>query len=68
MVFGILDALIELEQKNIIKINRYAFTNSNKILNQIGGVRIIDMLSREEIKKIIIDNLPNTEHIKLQNK
>ncbi|WP_432276450.1 DUF6339 family protein [Enterococcus cecorum] len=49
-------------------MNRYAFTNSNKILNQIGGVRIIDMLSREEIKKIIIDNLPNTEHIKLQNK
>ncbi|MEB6254131.1 DUF6339 family protein [Mammaliicoccus sciuri] len=60
---GILSALKELTETNKIKINRYAYTNSNKILNQIAGVRIIDTLTRYEIKNIILDNLLDTDKL-----
>lgn len=60
---GILSALKELEDNNKLKINRYAYTNSNKILNQIAGVRIIDLLKRDEIKEIILENLLDTDKL-----
>lgn len=62
---GILSALKELTETNKIKINRYAYTNSNKILNQIAGVRIIDTLTRDEIKNIILDNLLDTDKLQI---
>lgn len=65
MVFGTLSGIKELVDTNKLLINRYAFTNSNKILNQIGGVRILDTLDRNEIKDIIINNLLETDKIKV---
>ncbi|UXV37758.1 DUF6339 family protein [Staphylococcus simulans] len=64
IVLGTLQAVKELEDENKMKLNRYTFTNSNKILNQIGGVRIIDTLSRREVKEILVENLLDTKNIK----
>lgn len=64
IILGMLDGIKELSDKKIIEVNRYAYTNSNKILNQICGVKILDMLSRNEIKEIVINNLENTKNIK----
>lgn len=62
---GILEAIKELVESNKMILNRYSYSNANKILNQIGGVRIIDMLTREEVKEIILENLLDTEKIRL---
>ncbi len=65
IVIGTLQAIKQLvEEKKMIR-NRYSFTNANKILNQVGGVRIIDTLTRNEVKEIIIDNLPETNNIRI---
>lgn len=45
----------------MIKINRFSYTISNKILNQIAGIGIIDLLKRDEIKEIISENLLYTD-------
>ena len=63
IVLGILDGLSELEETENLKINRYAYSNSNKILNQIGGTKILDILSRKEIKDLIVQNLLDTEKL-----
>lgn len=42
ILFGILDGLKELQETKNLKLNRYAYSNSNKILNQIGGTKILD--------------------------
>lgn len=60
---GILSAVKELADDKKIKVNRYAYTNSNKILNQIAGIRIIDLLKRDEIKNIILENLLDTDNL-----
>lgn len=65
IALGILDAIKELVETNQMILNRYSFANSNKILNQIGGVRILDILSREEVKNIILDNLLESEKIRI---
>lgn len=67
VVIGTLAAIETLEEDNKIIVNRYAFTNSNKILNQVGGVKILDFLSKEEIKEIIMNNLLDTDKIRLKN-
>src|SRR5699024_4986627 len=41
IILGILEALKELNETENLKINRYAYSNSNKILNQIGGTKIL---------------------------
>lgn len=46
-------------------VNRYSYTNSNKLLNQTGGVKILETLSRSEVKKIILENLLDTEKIRI---
>lgn len=62
---GILEAIKELSEQNKMIVNRYSYSNANKILNQIGGVRILDMLTREEVKDIICSNLLDTEKIRI---
>lgn len=62
---GILDAIKELTEQNKMIVNRYSYSNANKILNQIGGVRMLDMLTREEVKEIICANLLDTEKIRV---
>ena len=63
IVLGILDGLAELMETKKLKINRYAYSNSNKLLNQIGGTKILDILSREEIKNLIVQNLLDTDKL-----
>ncbi|MEJ1325067.1 DUF6339 family protein [Latilactobacillus sakei] len=65
ITLGILSAIKQLRDDGKLIINRYAFTNANKILNQIGGVRILDTLTRGEIKQIILDNLLESEKLKI---
>lgn len=55
---GILDAIFELVDKKVIKQNRHAFSDANKIMNIVGGTRILDLLSREEVKSIVLQKLP----------
>ncbi|HDR4367324.1 MULTISPECIES: DUF6339 family protein [Bacillus cereus group] len=62
---GILEAIKELAEQDKMIVNRYSYSNANKILNQIGGVRILDMLTREEVKEIICTNLLDTEKIRV---
>lgn len=65
VALGILDGIKSLCENNIILPNRYAFSNANKAVNQSGGVLVVDMLSRQEICKIVVDNVPEMEHTKL---
>lgn len=67
IALGILEAVKELKEQKGMIVNRYSYTNSNKILNQIGGVRILDTLSRSEVMQIILDNLLDTENIRLSS-
>ncbi|MFC9541613.1 DUF6339 family protein [Lysinibacillus sp. NPDC056959] len=62
---GILEAIKELVEQDKMIVNRYSYSNANKILNQIGGVRLLDMLSREEVKGIISEHLLDTEKIRV---
>lgn len=55
---GILDAIFELVDKGEIKQNRFAFSDANKIMNIVGGTRILDLLSRTEVKNIVLQRLP----------
>lgn len=68
ILLGTIEGVKELSETKGLKASRYAFTNSNKILNQIGGIRILDALSRNEIKEIVVDNLLDTDHIRVDNK
>lgn len=60
---GIIEGIKELYERYKISINRYTYTESNKILNQIGGTRILDALPREEIREIIVDNLVFSDRV-----
>jgi len=63
IVIGTLQAIKQLEEDGKMITNRYSFTNSNKILNQLGGVRIIDTLSRNEVKEILLEHLIDTDKL-----
>ncbi|MFT4186874.1 MAG: DUF6339 family protein [Micrococcaceae bacterium] len=65
IALGILSAVKELVETNKMVENRYSYSNSNKILNMVGGVRILDMLEQDEVKQIILDNLLDTNKIVL---
>lgn len=55
---GIFDAVFELIQNEAIKQNRKAFSEANKIMNFVGGVRLLDLLSREEVYDYVLNRLP----------
>lgn len=65
ITLGALEAIKEMTDKKMMIENRYSYTNTNKILNQIGGVRILDTLSRSSIKEIVFNNLLDTENIQI---
>lgn len=57
IILGSLEAIRDLVKNNIIKETRYSYTETNKLLNQIGGVSLIDSLSREEIYNLVTKEL-----------
>lgn len=63
ITLGILDGIKHLVENDTISLNRYAYTNSSKIINIIAGVKLVDMMTREEIKQIIVEELPKSEGI-----
>lgn len=65
ITLGILDGIKQLVDDNVIAINRYAYSNSSKIINTVAGVKLVDLMSREDIKNIIIEELPKTDSITL---
>lgn len=65
IILGSLEAIQDLVAEEIIRETRYAYTQTNKLLNQIGGVRLIDALEREEIYTIVKQELPKMDRISL---
>jgi hypothetical protein len=65
ITLGILDGIKYLVDNGTITVNRYAYTNSSKIINIIAGVKLVDVMSREDIKRIIIKELPHTENMNI---
>ncbi|KRK34973.1 DUF6339 family protein [Loigolactobacillus bifermentans] len=55
---GIFDAVFELIEQGVIKQNRKAFTEANKIMNLVGGIRLLDFLDRAEVKQMVLHGLP----------
>lgn len=68
IILASLEAIRDLVNEDIIKETRYAYTQTNKLLNQIGGVSLIDALSREEIYRVVRKELPNMERVSLIKK
>lgn len=64
IVLGTLEAIYELIDENKMIENRFSYSNANKILNLVGGVVVLDFLSKDEIKNIVKENLLNSEKIK----
>lgn len=65
IVLGTLEAIYELIDEGKMIENRYSYSSANKLLNLTGGVVILDLLSKDEIKKIVKDNLLKMEKVKL---
>ena len=63
IALGILEAVKVLVEEKGMVVNRYSYSEAGKILNEVGGVRILDTLTREEVKAILIKNLPNSQKI-----
>lgn len=55
---GILRAFHEFKNRGI-KIKRKYYLEANRYLNIIGGARILDLFSEEEIMKMVYDHLNN---------
>ncbi len=58
ITMGIMDCLLDRKQKGE-KIIRRHYVESNKYLNCIGSVSLLDTLSREEVKEIVDNHLKN---------
>lgn len=63
IALGILEAVKVLIEEEGMVVNRFPYSEAGKILNEVGGVRILDTLTREEVKYILIKNLPNSQKI-----
>ena len=68
IALGILEGVRYLACNSIIDINRYSFTESNRILNEIGGLVVLDALSRNDVMELIVKNLPQSKNVKLTSK
>lgn len=64
IVLGTLEAIYELIDEGKMIENRYSYSSANKLLNLTGGVVILDLLSKDEIKTIVKENLPKMENVK----
>ena len=67
IALGILEAVKVLIEKEGMVVNRFPYSEAGKILNEVGGVRILDTLTREEVKDILIKNLPNSHKVSFVN-
>lgn len=67
IALGILEAVKVLIEEEGMVVNRYPYSEAGKILNEVGGVRILDTLTREEVKAILINNLPNSYKVSFVN-
>lgn len=67
IALGILEAVKVLVEEKGMVVNRYSYSEAGKILNEVGGVRILDTLTREEVKDILIKNLPNSHKVSFVN-
>ena len=63
IALGILEAVKILIEEEGMVVNRFPYSEAGKILNEVGGVRILDTLTREEVKDILIKNLPNSHKV-----
>lgn len=57
IVLGTLEAIYDLIDNKMMIENRYSYSEANKLLNLTGGVIMLDLLSRSEIKAIVKENL-----------
>lgn len=67
IALGILEAVKVLIEEEGMVVNRFPYSEAGKILNEVGGVRILDTLTREEVKAILINNLPNSHKVSFVN-
>lgn len=67
IALGILEAVKVLIAEEGMVVNRFPYSEAGKILNEVGGVRILDTLTREEVKAILIKNLPNSHKVSFIN-
>lgn len=67
IALGILEAVKVLIEEERMVVNRFPYSEAGKILNEVGGVRILDTLTREEVKAILIKNLPNSHKVSFIN-
>ena len=67
IALGILEAVEILIEEEGMVVNRFPYSEAGKILNEVGGVRILDTLTREEVKDILIKNLPNSHKVSFVN-
>ena len=67
IALGILEAVNILIDEEGMVVNRFPYSEAGKILNEVGGVRILDTLTREEVKDILIKNLPNSHKVSFVN-
>lgn len=63
LALGILDGIKYLVDRERIKLNRKTYSEANKLMNQIGGLRILDTLTREEVRHIIIEQLVDMDGV-----
>ncbi len=56
LALGMLDCIAERKKKGE-KIGRYHFVEANKYLNCLGGVMLLDMMTREEVKALVAGRL-----------
>ena len=67
ITLGILESVKVLIEEEGMVVNRFPYSEAGKILNEVGGVRILDTLTREEVKAILIKNLPNSHKVSFIN-
>lgn len=56
---GIVEGIKELTEAREIVFDRYHYINTNRYLNLIGSVKILDLMSREEAKKLTKEYIRN---------
>ena len=67
IALGILESVKVLIEEEGMVVNRFPYSEAGKILNEVGGVRILDTLTRKEVKAILIKNLPNSHKVSFIN-
>jgi hypothetical protein len=66
ITLGILDGIKQLADDQIIEVNRFAYTNSSKIMNLVAGVKLVDLMTRQDVKRLVVQELPGTNNVILK--